>query len=305
MKTSAFVATIEDLIEAVRANHPEIPEVTVLFAREAGLNGTWQRGAHELMISVTRSTHGALLVAQTVIHELVHALAESRGISETSGSGNRYHNKHFAELATEMGLTPPEQRDRTRGYSACTLSELTAKRYEAQIAAIAKVLDASDKAVPVSQTVARKLVFGQCACRTIPGRSLQSGGLTCEKCGESVAKVAIERQVKLVGWTRVPPSTAAEVEVEEPDFTVADTIIEQMMGEGALRMFAKSVERLENGIRMVALEPDEGLGLDGVRIVYDESSDLYTVQHLDGEAVEKEYRHVFGEDLWNFTRFRF
>ena len=43
--------------------------------------------------------YGGAGVLQVLLHEAAHALAFARGIKDTSRSGNRYHNRRFANLA--------------------------------------------------------------------------------------------------------------------------------------------------------------------------------------------------------------
>ena len=56
-----------------------------------------------------------------MLHEAAHALATRRGIKDTSAAGNRYHNKRFVALATELGLRGPDAPDKITGWSHCTL----------------------------------------------------------------------------------------------------------------------------------------------------------------------------------------
>nr|AAK20155.1 hypothetical protein [Frankia torreyi] len=73
---------------------------------------------------------------QTLLHEAAHGLAHVRGIKDTSRSGNRYHNRRYAALATELGLVPPVEPD-GRGWSECTLTAATAVHYAEALAALA------------------------------------------------------------------------------------------------------------------------------------------------------------------------
>ena len=47
---------------------------------------------------------GARAVLGTLLHEAAHGVATTRGIKDTSRQG-RYHNRRFAELAAELGIT--------------------------------------------------------------------------------------------------------------------------------------------------------------------------------------------------------
>jgi hypothetical protein len=65
-------------------------------------------------------------VFTTLLHEAAHALADVRDIQDTSRQG-RWHNKHFATLAGELGLKATK--DPKLGWSPCTLQPATATRY--------------------------------------------------------------------------------------------------------------------------------------------------------------------------------
>jgi hypothetical protein len=60
-------------------------------------------------------------VVEVMLHEVAHALADRRGIKDTSAAGNRYHNKRFVALAAELGLRGPDVPDKITGWSHCTL----------------------------------------------------------------------------------------------------------------------------------------------------------------------------------------
>ena len=58
-------------------------------------------------------------VLGTLLHEAAHALADARGIKDTSRQG-RYHNTKFKMLAEELGLTVDH--DPTIGWSVTTIT---------------------------------------------------------------------------------------------------------------------------------------------------------------------------------------
>ena len=68
----------------------------------------------------------------TLLHEAAHALADQRGIKDTSRQG-RYHNQRFKRLADELGLRVAH--DPTLGWSPTSLPDTTAQRYAPAIAA--------------------------------------------------------------------------------------------------------------------------------------------------------------------------
>jgi hypothetical protein len=48
-------------------------------------------------------------VLEVTLHKAAYALAVLRGVRAPSAEGNRYHNKRFVALATEMGPAGPER----------------------------------------------------------------------------------------------------------------------------------------------------------------------------------------------------
>jgi len=72
-------------------------------------------------------------------HEAAHALADRRGIKDTSRQG-RYHNRRFKRLAEELGLHVDH--DPTLGWSPISLPDTTAQQYASAIAALDPALTA-------------------------------------------------------------------------------------------------------------------------------------------------------------------
>jgi hypothetical protein len=69
---------------------------------------------------------GPVDVLGTLLHEAAHALAHARGIKDTSRQG-RYHNRRYAALAEELGLTVAETG--AIGWSATRVPEATLIEY--------------------------------------------------------------------------------------------------------------------------------------------------------------------------------
>jgi hypothetical protein len=146
---SALLAVLEDSWAAIRRNHPQIPAVVIIIA--SGSTGRHRLFGHhaperwhvaegdraEIMISGEGLTREPADVLGTLLHEATHALAAARGIQDTSRQG-RYHNKRFAALATELGIST-EHDDRI-GWSITSVPDTTAKRYAAQITALAEAM---------------------------------------------------------------------------------------------------------------------------------------------------------------------
>jgi hypothetical protein len=155
---SRVVRALEALWEQVRARHPDVPAVVMitgsahaqrgasLYSRELGHFGpdlwTGEAGqmpelfvAGELLHPIEGQPTGHRALT-TLLHEAAHGLAHVRDIKDTSRSGNRYHNKRYAALATELGLVPPAVADE-RGWSDCTLAPTTPDLYTDALAVLA------------------------------------------------------------------------------------------------------------------------------------------------------------------------
>ena len=123
MKTdpgSATVALLESVYDAARTLVPDLP-TNVAFVLQG--TGRGRRGGitlghyapgrfrttdrsevHEIMIAGETIDSGPVEVLCTVLHEAAHALAQARGIKDTSRQ-NRYHNQRFVALAEELTLS--------------------------------------------------------------------------------------------------------------------------------------------------------------------------------------------------------
>jgi hypothetical protein len=93
----------------------------------------------EVTVFGERFADGGQAVMNTLIHEAVHAYCQVKGLKDTSNRG-RYHNKTFARVAREFGLTPPaESGGPAFGFSDCLLPDVIAADYYTAIAALDKV----------------------------------------------------------------------------------------------------------------------------------------------------------------------
>jgi hypothetical protein len=183
-----LVAALEAAWAAVRANHPDLPEVVIIIgsgttSRQAkwGHYGSlrWQHREHrlaEVLISGEGLKRPATEVFATVLHEAGHALADARGIQDTSRQG-RWHNARFAALARELGLQPHQ--DHRIGWSPCTLPDTTTARYATQLASLARALTAY-RHPELHLTVGRGIT-GTTATGTAPGagRRGNNNGTPC------------------------------------------------------------------------------------------------------------------------------
>lgn len=147
---SRIIAALEGAWAAIRAAHPEVPQVVMITGTGRSTTGIkwghfgadfWtvengeKKRAPELFASGELLSLGGRRTMQTLIHEAAHAVAHVRKIKDTSSAG-RYHNRRFAKIAEELGLTPPTEPESVRGFSDCRITDATADRYAAAIEAL-------------------------------------------------------------------------------------------------------------------------------------------------------------------------
>jgi hypothetical protein len=137
---SAVVAAMERAWTAIRARHPEVPEViVVLGAGSEARRGLFKLGHFaaarwqvadtrraEVLVSGEGLGRGARDVLATLLHEAAHGLADAREVKDTSRQG-RYHNRRYARLAGEVGLDVAC--DPKTGWSQTTIGDQLASVY--------------------------------------------------------------------------------------------------------------------------------------------------------------------------------
>jgi hypothetical protein len=138
---SAMVAALEAGWTAIRAHHSEVPAAVVVLAPAGPAKPAdglrlghfaslrWQHGdarMPEVLVSGEGLNRSPAEVLTTLLHEAAHALADVRGIKDTSRQG-RWHNQRFATIAGELGLTA--SKDEKLGWSPCQLAPGTQARY--------------------------------------------------------------------------------------------------------------------------------------------------------------------------------
>lgn len=116
---STTIQLLEHTYDAARANVPDLPTNVAFVLQGTGRKrggtvlGHYAPGryldadaskVHEIMISGDTLSRGPVEVLTTVLHEAAHALADVRGIKDTSRQ-NRYHNRRFLALAEELTLS--------------------------------------------------------------------------------------------------------------------------------------------------------------------------------------------------------
>lgn len=91
----------------------ELPEVVISLKKTVGAYGhftcskVWQAGderRYEINISSATLSRAIEDTCSTLLHEMCHCFAAEKGIKDTSGSGNFYHNRKYKEIAESHGL---------------------------------------------------------------------------------------------------------------------------------------------------------------------------------------------------------
>jgi hypothetical protein len=200
---SRLVAALEHAWTAIRTYHPEVPEVVIVVAsgsdpRSRRLNlghfaaGRWQltdQGTDraEVLVSGEGLQRGPVDVLGTLLHEAAHGLAYARKVSDTSRQG-RYHNRRYAALAEELGLDVAHLQP--IGWSATSVSELTAARYVEVLAELAAALvlwRRTEQASTAGPGRSRNALACSCACgrRIRVARSvLELAPILCGGCAQ-------------------------------------------------------------------------------------------------------------------------
>lgn len=149
---AAVAATLEELWQAIREQHSEVPDVILVPGASGSRNGKVRLWGHfwpgrwaasatrlpEVMVSGEGFDRGAAEILGTVLHEAAHALGWARKLKDTSNSG-RYHNAVYAGLAFEVGLSVGE-RVRIYGLSETSVPPETAALYAPHIKRLGELL---------------------------------------------------------------------------------------------------------------------------------------------------------------------
>lgn len=209
---SGVVETLEHAWSAIQAHHPELPDVVIIvasghegkrkkFGHHARLRWTVEGDAYtEIMVSGEGLKRGAAPVMTTLLHESAHALADVRGIQDTSRQG-RYHNKQFKAIANEVGIEV--EKDSSIGWSVSEMGALGQDRYGEHIDGLEKVLtlyrNSKDDLLGVlgggedPTPKAKTTVLCICACE--PARKIRMkveqyevGSIVCGVCEEQFAE---------------------------------------------------------------------------------------------------------------------
>jgi hypothetical protein len=195
--TAELVSALETAWSAIRANHTEVPAVVIIVGSGTATKqakyghfaaARWQHGEQalaEVLISGEGLKRPVEEVFTTLLHEAAHALANVRGIKDTSRQG-RWHNQKFAALASELGLDTTK--DPRIGWSPCTLRTQTAGTYKSVLADLKAALIAYRHPEMVAGTSTKNNNNAiACACQCprrirVAKQVLEQGDITCGVC---------------------------------------------------------------------------------------------------------------------------
>lgn len=156
--TLPILVAVNGLLASIRAKNPEVPTVSlVLGAQGATRRGqvhghfapnrwanpafadaqTDEEALHEIMLSGESLQRGAVATLGTLLHECAHAIANARGVKDTSNNG-RYHNKRFKAIAEELGIELTEAP--TLGWSLTSVPEATIEEYKNEVTTLGNAL---------------------------------------------------------------------------------------------------------------------------------------------------------------------
>jgi hypothetical protein len=195
---SVLVAALERAWTQIRRRHPQVPEVVMAVASgSVGRRGELKLGHFadrrwrvattqrpELFVGGEGLAAGPVEVLGTLLHEAAHGLAATRGVQDTSRQG-RYHNRRYATLARELGLTVGTAGG--RGWTATAVPAETEAVYAAAIDDLARALVLWRRAEhPGGRKRAGNLLAAVCGCgrRIRAARStLAQAPVLCGRCG--------------------------------------------------------------------------------------------------------------------------
>lgn len=205
------MAALEAAWAAIRTRHPEVPAAVIVVGSGSPAKGSqsmkwghfatgrWQSGDDQLpevLVSGEGLARTPAEVFTTLLHEATHGLADVRGIRDTSRQG-RWHNKQFATLAAELGMSTVK--DDKFGFSPCTLTDATAVSYQASIDTLGGALRAFRHAeilATTTRTTNNNGVSAECACPRKIRASLavfDAAPIWCPECGQFFLPGDIDR----------------------------------------------------------------------------------------------------------------
>jgi hypothetical protein len=222
--SAPLVAALETTWAAIRARHPEVPQVVLVVGAGSGAAAGGLKLGHfaalrwhhhdqrlpEVFVGGEGLAHGPTEVLATLLHEAAHALAHVRGVQDTSRQG-RWHNARFKALADELGIAVTK--DPRLGWSPTALRGDTAETYADTITALGKALRLHRATDPAPVRGPRKTT-PPCVCdcgrriRVSPS-VLAAGPITCGLCGTDFAPRQADEEPdenRAAGSTATSPS---------------------------------------------------------------------------------------------------
>jgi hypothetical protein len=200
LRMASQCAALEGCWNAIRDRHPEIPAAVIVLgsgtsstAPEVTMLGhfaalRWQHAdtkLPEVFVSGEGLQRPVGDILVTLLHEAAHALADARGVKDTSRQG-RWHNKKYAELATELGLTITQHPK--FGWSDSQLTDGTADIYAADLQALTDALSVYRHPEPVhsnERTNSNNGLSCECDCGRkirVSRKVYEAGPITCGVC---------------------------------------------------------------------------------------------------------------------------
>lgn len=200
---SSLLAACERAYKTIQDTHSDVPDAVVVIGsggrRSATLLGhfavnCWAGNTgsvvelHEVLIVAEQLHRSGEDVFTTLLHEAVHGIATTRGIKDVAG---KRHNKKFAALCIEVGLTPPSEPHATLGYSEAILSSEAVKEYQATIDEIDYYLRFIRKLNLEKKTTRKTTWMAKCECERsvrIPKKTIEDPEnleIMCGNCGSA------------------------------------------------------------------------------------------------------------------------
>jgi hypothetical protein len=212
VRSAPIVAALERAWDEIRARHVDLPRVVMVVA--SGSDGApagwlklghfaamrWQTGEGllpEVFVGGEGLAAGPTAVLATLLHEAAHAIADVRGVKDTSRQG-RYHNHRYAELARELGLDVVQVKP--IGWSGTSVPQAIADSFRETVDDLAKALTIFRHS-ELGQVATGDPNTGGDAARTRrprqPERNGSSNGLACTcECGR---RIRVSRSVFSLG----------------------------------------------------------------------------------------------------------
>jgi hypothetical protein len=210
--TAGLLGALEAAWAAIRTRHPDVPAAVLVVGSGSPSTASqsmkwghfatlrWQAGdtqLPEVLVSGEGLSRTPAEVFTTLLHEATHGLADARGVKDTSRQG-RWHNKQFAKLAAELGMTTTK--DDRLGFSPCTLTDDTTAAYQREIARLGKALRAYRHPEPTGEGKQRTNnnngVSAECECPRkirLSVTAFEDGPIVCAVCGSAFLPAEIDR----------------------------------------------------------------------------------------------------------------